>query len=359
MEEFGFGLPPRAVGKKIGETIYSLNWLPFGGFVRLKGEELEEHYDLKSREAKRAFWAKSKKARAAVIVAGVTANFLLAVAAFTVVYAYTGIPEKTGRVKIVAITENSPAAVAGLKEGDLVKSLDGTAIEGDARFIELVGRKKGQPVLLEVFRQENNPCGGKNGSSLPAGASCRGENLVVEIVPRADPPEGEGPLGVIITDVEMVKYPLWQMPLRGMVIGFQEALAWGQIVLKSLEKMLSEMIFRGAVPQEVTGPLGIYQLTGQVARTGLINLIQFVGILSVNLAVINILPFPALDGGRLAFIVYEALTKKRPSPGFERWVNTAGMTILLFLIMLVTISDINRLVNFADLFARLRRFFPF
>lgn len=362
VEEFGFGLPPRIIGKKIGETIYSLNWLMFGGFVRLKGEELEDGYDIRSEKAKRSFWAQSKKARTAVIVAGVTANFLLAIGAFTAVYSATGIPERGDQVKILGIVKDSPADLVGLKEGDIVVSFAQQKITSTETFIKVVDEMRGQKASLEIRREENNPCLEKV-SGPPVGGSagglifgCRDGNLVVDITPRTQPPEKEGPLGVVISDMTTKKYPLWQMPFRGAVVGFQEAIAWVGLILGSLGKMLADLITQGAVPKEIAGPLGIYQITGEVARTGILNIIHFLGILSVNLAIVNILPFPALDGGRLMFVVYEAVMRRRPKPSFERRANAAGMAFLLFLIMLVTINDLLRWAsskNFSQFFQNL------
>ncbi|MCX6724534.1 MAG: site-2 protease family protein [Candidatus Shapirobacteria bacterium] len=118
VEEFGFGYPPRMFGKKIGETVYSVNWLFFGGFVRLYGEELGE--GIKGKDSKRAFWGKSKRARALVITSGVLANFVLAIVVFSIVYSFSGIPVKTGKIKIAGLLPNSPAAKAGLKQEDII-----------------------------------------------------------------------------------------------------------------------------------------------------------------------------------------------------------------------------------------------
>jgi regulator of sigma E protease len=152
-------------------------------------------------------------------------------------------------------------------------------------------------------------------------------------------------LGVVVSDVEMKKFPFWQMPWRGTVEGFKEAFGWTALILSALKKMVVDLIIHGTIPKDVAGPVGIFQITGMVAKSGLLNILQFIGILSVNLAVINILPFPALDGGRLIFVVYEAITRRRPKPSFERWVNTAGMAFLLMLIILITINDVIRLIK--------------
>ena len=338
VEEFGLGYPPRIFGKKIGETIYSLNWIPFGGFVRLYGEELQAAK--KSKLAKRAFWAKSKKARTAVITAGVVGNFFLAVVCFSAVYSASGIPTITNQVKIVGIAKNSPAAKAGLRQGDIVLAVGRQPVENLKHFIKLVGAKKGRPVKLLVKRQNTGV-------------------LTLFVTPRKNPPQGEGALGVVISSMEMKKYPFWQMPFRSAVEGFKEAIGWGMLIFNSLTKMLANLAMKGIVPKDVSGPLGIFQVTAGVAHQGILAILQLMGVLSVNLAILNILPFPALDGGRLVFIAYEAITRRRPRPSIEHWVNLAGMAILLSLIILVTVNDIERLVGVSALSARFRAFWPF
>lgn len=339
MEEFGLGYPPRMFAKKIKGTVYSINWLLFGGFVKLLGEELEEIRRIKKSDGGRTFWAKSKKARTAVIIAGVLANFVLAVVCFSIVYSFVGIPTKTGRIGIIGLVENAPAAQAGFLEGDVVLSLDSVVIEGMDQFIELINQGKGSQVAVRVKR-------GK-------------EELVLLVVPRKDPPEGEGALGVVISDMEMKKHPIWQMPFYGTIEGFKEAFAWIGLVINGLGKMLGSLITEGQIPKEIAGPVGILQITSGVARSGVLMILQFIGVLSVNLAVINILPFPALDGGRLIFIGYELVARKKPNPKIEHWVNLIGMVALLLLIVLITANDISRLIDTTSLVSKLRTILAF
>jgi len=126
-----------------------------------------------------------------------------------------------------------------------------------------------------------------------------------------------------------------------------------------LKKMVVDLVVHGVVPKDVAGPIGIFQITGVVAKSGIMNVLQFMGILSVNLAVVNILPFPALDGGRLVFIAYEAITKRRPKPSFEGWVNTIGMAFLLLLVIMISINDIGRLLKTTNFLAKIRSLWPF
>ncbi|MGB9911008.1 MAG: M50 family metallopeptidase [Microgenomates group bacterium] len=338
VEEFGFGYPPRLFGKKIGETIYSINVIPFGGFVKLYGEELEER-----KKEKFAFWAKSKKARSAVILAGVFANFLLGIAIFSLVYSFTGIPQKTNKVKIVGISPDSPAQKGGLKVDDVILAVDDEKITNLTEFTKLIQGKKGKEVKLLIKREKDNPC--KEKVLGGGGFSCENGNLVFWLIPRETPPEGEGPLGVVVSDVELVRYWWGKTIVLGIWEGLKEAIGWGGLILLSLKKMLGDLFFKGIVPQDVAGPVGVFQVTSQVAKQGILNLLQFTGILSINLAILNVLPFPALDGGRLIFIFYELIFRRRPSAKIEHWVNFLGMVVLIFLILAVTVKDIQRLIN--------------
>lgn len=343
VEEFGFGYPPRIWAKKIGETEYSINAIPFGGFVRLFGDPAEGEVKT-PHDFKRGFLGRSKKARSAVILAGVVANFLLGIFVFSIVYSFTGIPQKTEKIKIVGIAPGSPADKFGLKEGDIVLAVDGKKLTNLSEFTKLIGEKKGKEVKILIKREKDNPCLEKvlGGGT---GFSCQDGNLLFWLVPREAPPEGEGPLGVVVSNIEIIKYPFWQMPFRGAVEGVKEAFAWGWMIVVFLKKMVGDLVFRGVVPKDVAGPVGIFQATGMVAKTGILNIFQFLGILSVNLAVLNILPLPALDGGRLVFVGWELIFRRRPKPSLERWINTIGMALLIILLILVTINDVKRMLN--------------
>lgn len=356
VEEFGFGYPPKIWSKKIGETIYSINWILFGGFVKLYGEEIE-----KKAKKKSAFWAKSKKARTSVIVAGVLANFILAIFCFSIIYSFSGIPTKTEKVKVIAIAKDSPAEKNGIKPEDEIISVDDEKINNLERFTELVRQKKGQSIKLMLERKKDNPCLEKvlGGGPSSGGFSCQEGKLILFITPRENPPENEGPLGVAVSNIDILKYPFWQMPVRGTIEGFKEAIGWGLLIVNSLKKMVIDLVTQGMIPKDIAGPIGIFQITSGVAQSGILAILQFVGILSVNLAVVNILPIPAFDGGKIMFILYEVITKKRPRPEVERWVNTIGMIFIILLIILITINDVARIIDTTPLFFHLRSLLRF
>lgn len=323
VEEFGFGLPPRIWGKRIGETIYSLNYLPIGGFVRLFGEDENPGGD-----TKRAFINKSKRARIAIVVAGVVMNFLLAVGVFSFLYTKLGIPTVTNVVKVVGVALNSPAETVGIKEGDIIRQFkDGVRVEeikDSGRFISLVAQAKGREIEVGIERV--------------------GELIYFNLNPRENPPLGEGSLGIAISSVESKFYPWYEMPFRATYFGVSEAFEWTRMIGSGLGGLVSGLITAGRVPADISGPVGIYQVVAQVAKTGYLNLLRLVGILSVNLAVLNILPFPALDGGRLLFIMLEAVFGRKVAPKFERVVHAVGLAILITLILLVTVKDLQKLM---------------
>ena len=316
VEEFGFGLPPRVWGKKIGDTIYSINLLPFGGFVKLHGELTDDRVT----DKRRAFLTKPKLIKTAVIVAGVIMNFLLAIVAFAVVYSFSGIPKETDKVRILDTVSGSPAQMAGLIQGDVIVKVNKSEIKKPADFISLIEEQKGKKVNLEL----------DNGK-------------IVSLTPRLNPPNNEGPLGVVISNTEIHFPPIWQRPFYGVYYGFKDAIFWGKTVLTGFVTIFIDL-FHGQAPKDIAGPVGIFAVTSEAAKSGILSLINLLGIISVNLAILNIIPFPALDGGRLLFILIEGIVGRKVVPKIEATIHAVGMVILLGLILAITIKDIKGLV---------------
>lgn len=320
VEEFGFGYPPKAIGKKIGETIYSLNWLPFGGFVRLYGEQEEGSEGTNSQKA---FYNRSKKERSVVILAGVFMNIILAMFCFSLIYSIAGIPTEVNYVTIENIAPNSPAQTAGLQAGDKVIAIDGILMQETNDFVSYLKEKGGQEVKVEVEREE--------------------QILDKVLIPRLNPPEGEGALGVVVSNYDNIFYPWWQMPFRSLIVGVEETYTWTKMMFVGLGQMIGGL-FSGQKP-EVRGVVGIYEMTSDIAAMGILPIIKFIGILSINLAVINVLPFPALDGGRFMFIMLEKVIGKKIKPKIEAYINMAGMAILIGLMVIITVADVIRVVK--------------
>jgi regulator of sigma E protease len=315
VEEFGIGFPPRV--KKLFRwkgTLFSLNLLPIGGFVSIKGE----NFGHREKASDDMFWDRPIWQRAVVLLSGVFGNFVLGVVLFGIVYSVMGVPTQVGKVKVVGVSEGSPAAKVGIKEGEIIKGFTKTE-----DVISLIGEHKGEEIVL-VLEGET-------------------EDREVKVVPRVSPPEGEGSLGVLLSDTELVKLPWWQMPFKGAVVGTKEAYAWGKEIVKGLGGMLSGLVSGEGVPEDVSGPVGIYKVSARVNEMGWLASLQFMAILSMNLAVLNILPIPALDGGRLVFLGLEMVIGKKIKNRIEGWVHGVGMIFLLGLMVLITIRDIIKL----------------
>ncbi len=332
VEEFGFGLPPRVFGKKIGETIYSINWLPIGGFVRLLGEDRDTPEAEKANltELKeRAFYNRPVWQRSLVLVAGVFMNFFLAVVVIS--YLFTqGVMVPTQRVHVEKIQTGSPAEEAGLRQKDIIKIIKFT---DKANLTQEVVIKNGD-ALIQTTRDHL-------GEKLILVIDRDGRELQTEVTPRKDFPKDEGPMGVEISSYEEKKYPLWQAP----ILGTSEALSLSAELAKGLGKTVWKLITFQPVSKDVAGPLGIAEMTGQAVKFGEKAVLELLGLLSLNLAILNILPFPALDGGRLLFVLIEGVTGRRLRTNWERYIHQAGMAILLFLIVLVTVNDLIRIFS--------------
>lgn len=312
VEEFGLGYPPRLASIKRQGTVYSLNAVPFGGFVKIDEDALADY---------------PKLVRAGIISSGIIMNLLLAVVAFSLIFGIMGIPQQLGFVEIQEVTAGSPANEAGFQVGDKVIRMANTEsrIMNNTDFVEIINENLGQEIAVAIERQ-----------GLP---------LSLAVTPRKEPPAGEGPLGVVISDSRAVQPVWWQRPFLSFWFGLKETGGWLLTILFGVAQIFYRLLFQWVIPQDVTGPVGIVQVTSQAAKHGFLALLQFLGLLSVNLAVLNFLPLPALDGGRLLFIAIEALTGKKPQPRFEKAIHTIGMVILLTLMTAVTIQDIKRVLR--------------
>lgn len=326
VEEFGIGFPPRMLRLfKRGETEYTINWLPIGGFVKIYGEN-GEGQEVKD---ERAFWSKPVWQRAVVLVAGVAMNLVLAVVLFGTVYSILGVPAMIDGVRVLEVSEGSPAQTAGLEEGVIVTSLvtnEGElVIKGSEGFVEKLRENLGEEVVLKIKEGE--------------------EVLEKKVTLRSDPGPNEGALGAVVTDTELTKYPWYQMPFRGVWVGFQEAFAWGREIVVGLGGMVYQLVTGQGLPKDIAGPVGIYQISNQAREAGWMAVLQFVGILSVNLMILNLLPFPGLDGGRLLFLGIELVRGRKLREDVEGWINMAGMMLLLGLMVVITFNDVVRITG--------------
>ena len=308
--EFGLGLPPRAWGKKIGETVYSINWLPFGGYVKIAGEDGEDEVD-KGIPKERMFGNIAPWKRFLILIGGVGMNFLFGWMLLSIVFM---IGAEAG-LFISQVQEGGPASVAGLQAND--RLVDFTRSDD---FVAFTKGHAGEAVAVRIERA--------------------GEELTVQMTPRKDPPAGQGPLGVVLGE----SFGREQQGVWGAVKGgFVESIAIVEGTFKGIAGLVgSALVGRGSL-ENVAGPIGIVKVTIDASEAGFIYVLSLMALISVNLAAFNILPFPALDGGRVLFLVIEKL-KGSPLPKkFEQYANGIGLLLLLGLIMVVSVKDILRI----------------
>ncbi|QQG52635.1 MAG: RIP metalloprotease RseP [Candidatus Falkowbacteria bacterium] len=354
-DEFGFGFPPRAIGfyknkngkwqrvvgsktyesleqstdaKKIpatGSTIYSLNWLPIGGFVKIKGENGDGENDPDSFAAKK-IWK-----RVIILAAGVIMNILLAWVIFTIGYVM-GLPQATAelgrraivseqRVAVIDILPGSPAESAGLKAGDLISRINGETVASEVDVQKIIGTRGGQETEIVV---SNN-----------------GEDKVLKVIPAANlnGAEGRAAIGVSIMAAGTVRYPFFNAIWEG-----AKTTIWTlKEIFVAFGNLIGSLFHGQSVAADFAGPVGIANITGQAARLGLIYLLQLTALLSLNLAVINILPFPALDGGRIFFLLIERIKGKPVRRDVEAVIHNIGFMLLIALIIFITYKDIVKL----------------
>jgi regulator of sigma E protease len=340
-EEFGFGFPPRIFGiyknekgkrkifwgskeVKSSDTIYSANWIPLGGFVKIRGEDGEEKNNPES------FAAKGSFARVRILAAGVLMNLFLAMVLFSFSF-YLGVPqlaeEVTGgnvaneKIQIVEVGKSTPAEAMGLRMGDEI--LGAVNSEGQlAKFASVedvqkyIGENKGSQLVFSIRR-------GK-------------EELKLTGVPRTEFPEGEGPLGIGLAKTVEVRYPWYQAIVKGVEYTFSLIFTF----ITFLAGLVWKLIAGRPAGIDVSGPVGIAVLTGQVAQLGFGYLLRFTAMLSVNLAIINALPIPALDGGRILFILIEKIKGSPLSQKFEQRAHNIGFALLISLMIFVTFRDV-------------------
>ncbi|MBI2334752.1 site-2 protease family protein [Candidatus Daviesbacteria bacterium] len=320
VKEFGFGIPPRLWGKKIGETIYSINWLPFGGFVKLLGEE-----DQKEGSPSRNFARKPVFQRIVVVIAGVVMNLILAWVLFYIVIAAQNFrvitPALEPGVYIGRVEENFPAKEAGIKPGDRLLSVDGKAVSSFDEARSLI-KEKESAISLQLQDSKG----------------------VREVVLTAKEVGGERLIGVVFAPFLIKEY---KTPVEKIFSGITYSFDLTRLTFMGLGKTITQLISGqfGQVSQQVSGPVGIAAMSGEILQGGwqaAIPYLWFVGIISLTLAIFNIFPIPALDGGRLLFLLIEALTGKKVKSEIENLIHQVGFAILITLALLITYSDIKK-----------------
>lgn len=355
VEEFGFGFPPRMIGvykdqngkwtkvfkktpvfakpedggPKIIPTIYSINWVPLGGFVKITGEDGEDN-------SSNSFSSKKIWERAVILVAGVTMNVVLAAVILSIGFS-VGLPRvldsdtnglniKDKSVQIVSVVKGSTAEEAGLQAGDEILAVDGQPynLEFTANYLT---KKVGEDVVYRLKRSG-------------------GDTFEKTLIPQILKETGKGGVGIGIVEVGIVSYPWYQAIGKGVT----ETGYYIKEIAVAFLGLLKGFIVGTANTEDLSGPVGIAVLTGRVARLGFAYLMQFAAILSINLAIINIFPFPALDGGRLLFLLIEKIRGKAINQKIENIVNNLGFGLLMLLVVVITYKDF---VKFGDKFAQI------
>jgi regulator of sigma E protease len=311
VQEFGFGLPPRLWGFKRNGVIYSINLIPFGAFVKMLGEE--------DPTAPGSFASKPRVIRAIVLAAGSIMNFLLAVLAFSMVY-IVGVPRLAaeGPVQLSAIAPDSPALAAGLQAGDAIVSFDGQPTNVQA-FREATQQHLDQPIHLTVQRDQ--------------------QRFDITLTPRSSPPEGQGALGIVLAANEIAR----SNPVQAVGLGFEQTMrAIGATF------MIPKLLIEGAIaPSDarLIGLPGMARLTSEAVDyavdTGFwYPIFILTGLFSAGLSVANLLPIPALDGGRLFFVLLEWVRGRRVPPEREAAYHFVGIVVLLTLMVIISLNDI-------------------
>lgn len=329
VEEFGFGFPPRIFGIKKGETIYSLNAIPIGGFVKIYGEERGG----KKTKSKRAFYNRPIWQRAIILVMGVTMNLFIAVIFLSIVNGM-GVPAvveegreadyKNIQVQIIGIAEDSPAEEAGLRFGDVVTAVSfkdqRVQIEKMEDIQKFVSMHTGEEINFEI----------KRGKDI----------FEKSILARTSPPEGEGATGIEMIRAGIIKYP-WYLAIWE---GIKQAGQLIVVIIGFLYQLIKTLIVEGFVIEGIGGPVAIFVYTSIFTKLGLIYILRFIAVLSVSIAIINAVPFPALDGGRLLFLGIEKIKGKPINPRIEHIVNSLGFVLVMILMILIIIRDVNKFV---------------
>jgi len=313
VDEFGIGFPPRLFSFKRGETTYSLNAVLLGGFTKMVGEE--------DPTLPGSLASKSIPFRFLVLSAGSLMNILLPILLLSISFM---IPHDMvlEKVQVQQVASGSPAQIAGIEPGDTILAINNRTIKNRGDVGYLIQLNLGSEVNVLLQRGEL----GKQELSMK---------------PRWNPPQGQGATGITIIGVDSTKvresYPVWKAVPSSIIH------CWEVLVL-----FRNEVVgwFIRETPPQLTGPIGIAELTGEMAKAGLSPLLEFAALISINLAIINLFPFPGLDGGRLIFVALEWVRRgKRISPKREGLVHLIGFIILMLLIVVISYHDITRIIQ--------------
>jgi len=306
VEEFGFGYPPRIFGKKIGDTIISLNWLPFGGFVRIFGySNLHEEQELKDQG--RSFSNLGVFKRIFIVIAGVLMNFLFGWILLSIVF-MVGIPQS---LLITNVTEGGIADSIGIEIGDQIMK-----IKSVNELVNYINENKGKEISLEIKRGD--------------------EDFIKTLIPRINVPDNEGNLGINLVETGHPKQNFMSAVISAFIASL--SVLWN-IFLGFIELIVGAFT-DWSVFGKFVGPVGIVNVAVETTKLGVIPFIQFLSFISLNLVILNLLPIPALDGGKFMFLIIEKIKGTPVSQKFEMIASAFGFLFLISLLLIITIKDI-------------------
>ena len=335
VDEFGLGFPPKIFAKKLGNTVYTLNAIPFGGFVKIFGEDPHSE-EIKEEDRHTSFFYKPKWIQVSVLVAGVTFNIIFAWLCISLGF-MIGMPASTDyssfgqttrtNLVITEIIKDSPAEKAGLTTGDVIVSV--SSGEVSIQNENLTPNKVSELISNSIAK--NIEVAYRRGEALPT-------NVFIE--PNSDLIEGKKAIGIVMDSMGILKLPIHLAFIEGARTTW--FLTKGTVV--GLVGFLRDVVTFKSDFSQVAGPVGIAKVVSQANNLGFVYLLSLVALISINLAVINLLPFPALDGGRLLFVGIEAIIRRPINPVFVRWTNALGFVFLIILMLVITSHDILNLL---------------
>lgn len=336
IDEFSFGFPPRLFGKKIGETTYCVNLLPIGGYVKIYGENPDED-SINGPDSKRSFVNKPKYIQAMVLLAGVFMNLVVAWVLLSFGF-MSGLPTSLSAVPsgytidnhnltITSVVKNSPADSAGFKSGDVIIMLESQGVQSSS-----LDSASG-PSQVQSFIK-------KYGSNEIQFSLVRaGELKKLSVTPALDSLNNPT-VGISMDIVGKLKLPFHVALWEGLKLTSDVFIG----TILGFVNLIHDAFIGQANMSSLTGPIGIVGIIGDAANFGFVYLLSFTALISINLAVINLIPFPALDGGRLIFLLIEKIKGSRIKPEIGNWVNAIGFGILMLLMVIITYHDIVKLL---------------
>lgn len=332
VEEFAFGFKPRLWGIKRGETTYAINAIPMGGYVKMLGEDQQE-------KGPRSFTDKPKPVKAVIMVAGVLMNFVLTWALFTYLFLVGFEPfipgmSSTDRVKviepvsIVEVNNSSPADNAGISEGDRVISVEDQRVGTSIDVSLAVSQHLDKPMKVVLQRDSGQ--------------------VEVTVTPRSNPPKDQGAMGIVMSGGK-IGATWYNAP----VVALEQTGRMAKMTAQGFGSFIKNLFVKQRVSRDVTGIIGIGALTDTVRKLGALYVIQFIGLISISLAVINLMPIAPLDGGQVLILAVEAVRRKKLSDEQVQWISFIGLAFILGVFLIVTYVDVMRF----DLWDRLRGIF--